>query len=182
MSQEEQQPPSSLPAAIIENHSLEYLDIESLVFDPDNPNTLTNEQMSSLARSFKRFGYLAPIIVDQDNRIADGEHRALVYKQMGLQTIPAYKLSLKDDVERRILRQVMNKLHGEHELTKDTQEIIKILESGKLTDLSELLAQEQKSFQYMIDQFNESQNKVLDALSEQDIETNHKCPQCGYEW
>lgn len=167
----------------IKEYPLQQVDVDSLQFDETNPNQLSNEQITGLRKSMQRFGYLVPIIIDENtNKIADGEHRALIYKQMGYKQIPAYKLNLKDDVERRILRQVMNKLRGEHDLTKDTQEIITILESGQLTDLAQLLAQQEKSLQYMIDQFNESQNKIQEALSEDEIKTEHKCPQCGFEW
>ena len=158
------------------------MDISTLHFDETNPNHLTDQQMTALRKSMEKYGYLAPVIIDQDNNIADGEHRVLVYKQLGRTQIPVYRLNLTNDTDRRILRQVMNKLHGEHELTKDTQEIIKIIEGGQLAVLSELLAQQEKSFQYMVDQFNESQDKVLEALSDEGIETNHKCPKCGYEW
>lgn len=165
----------------IRQHKLETVDISTIKFDESNPNQLNKEQMTGLEKSMNRFGYLTPIIIDQNGKIADGEHRVLVYKQLGITKIPAYRIELKNDVERRILRQVMNKLRGEHELAKDTQEIIKIIEAGQLNDLSMLLAQKAESFQYMMDQYNKNRDEFQDAISK-NIETNNKCPQCGYEW
>ena len=44
--------------------------------------------MKALRLSMERFGYLTPIVVDQNNLIADGEHRALIYKEFGLKKFP----------------------------------------------------------------------------------------------
>ena len=133
--------------AQIINHKLTSIKIDDLKFDPSNPNKLTQEQEAGLRQSMQRWGYLTPVIVDQNNKIADGEHRALLYKSMGLKEIPAYKLNLKSDVDRRMLRQTMNKLRGQHERELDTQELRLIFEDGKLDLLSQLIAQDKDDLQ-----------------------------------
>jgi|SRR5215831_1746304 len=110
-------------SSTIQNYEIEYVNINELKFDPDNPNVLNAKQMHGLTESFKKFGYLSPIIIDQNNLIADGEHRAAIYKQFNIQQIPAYRLTFKDDVERRILRQTMNKLRGQHDYELDLKEL-----------------------------------------------------------
>jgi ParB-like chromosome segregation protein Spo0J len=166
----------------VKEHNLIKVKLSSLKFDDTNPNTLTEKQMDGLRASMKQFGYLTPIVIDQNNKIADGEHRALIYKEFGLTEISAYKLNL-DNIQRKMLRQTMNKLRGEHEINKDTLELLTILEAGKLTDLSVLIAQEQKSMEYLIKKYQEQQESFQDALNEsKDITTNNKCPKCGYEW
>lgn len=97
--------------------------------------------MKALRLSMERFGYLTPIVVDQNNLIADGEHRALIYKEFGLEEIPAYRVTFSDDAERRLLRQTMNKLRGQHDFAMDADEMALIYESSKLPDLSALIAQ-----------------------------------------
>ena len=107
----------------IKVNPLQEIAVDSLVFDPDNPNKMTQQEMQGLKESMQRFGYLTPIIIDQNNKIADGEHRALIYKQMGFSTIPGYQVILNNDLDRRLLRQIMNKLKGRHDPLMDIAEL-----------------------------------------------------------
>lgn len=138
----------------MKEHDLVKLKISDLKFDKSNPNQLTREQMAALRESMQRFGYLTPIVVDQDLNIADGEHRALIYKEFGLDEIPAFKLNLKDDTERRMLRQVMNKLHGEHDKQLDADELVKIFEGNRLEDLSKMIAAQQDDLKRLINRYH----------------------------
>lgn len=106
--------------------------------------------MKGLRLSMERFGYLTPIVVDQNNLIADGEHRALVYKEFGLTEIPAYRVVFSDDTERRLLRQTMNKLRGMHDQQLDADEMALIYESNKLPDLSGLIAQQEATIKELM--------------------------------
>ena len=106
--------------------------------------------MAALRKSMQTFGYLAPIVVDQNNLIADGEHRVLVYKEFGFKTVPAFRVQM-DDVERRLYRQTANKLRGIHDKRLDADELAMIYEKGKLSDLATLIAtQDQKLKEIMI--------------------------------
>lgn len=140
------------PTAINEP-SLIKVKINDLKFDKTNPNQLTREQMAGLRESMQKFGYLTPIIIDQDFNIADGEHRALIYKEFSIDEIPAYQLNLQDDTERRILRQVMNKLHGEHNKQLDADELATIFENNRLEDLSKMIAAQQDDLKRLIQNY-----------------------------
>ena len=129
------------------------LKISDLIFDNTNPNQMTQDQMKGLRKSMQRFGYLTPIIVDKDNKIADGEHRALIYKEFGLKEIPAYRVEFQDDAERRLLRQTMNKLRGQHDFARDADEMALIYEQDKFSDLAELIAQDTKRMKEMMLKF-----------------------------
>lgn len=139
----------------IKQYQIENLKIDDLKFDKTNPNQLNQQQMHALRESMSKFGYLTPVIVDQNNLIADGEHRVLVYKEFGLTEIPGFKLNLETDIDRRMLRQVMNKLRGQHDLPMDALELQMILESGEnnLKDLSELLAQDSNVLKRIIEEY-----------------------------
>lgn len=137
-------------ATPISERQLIHIKIGDLKFDKTNPNKLTDEQMKALNKSMQRFGYLTPIVIDQNNLVADGEHRALVYKQHGLKEIPAFKVNLKTDAERRMLRQVMNKLRGEHDRELDANELVTIFQAGKLDDLTQLIAQDKEDLQRLM--------------------------------
>lgn len=129
----------------IQLHEIQMVPIEKIKRDPTNPNRMTKEQMGALDESTTRFGDLVPIVLDQNYVIADGEHRLDVFERRGLKEIPAYVISLSD-VERRILRQVMNKLRGTHDPDKDVQELRVLYDSGKIDELASLLAKEKDDF------------------------------------
>lgn len=130
------------------------LKISDLIIDDTNPNKMTLDQMKGLRESMKRFGYLTPIIVDQDNKIADGEHRVLIYKEFGINEIPAYRVEFQDDVERRLLRQAMNKLRGEHDPIMDAEEIQILRAANLLPDLAELIAQDENILKRIIEEYH----------------------------
>jgi DNA modification methylase len=135
---------------LILEHELSQVKIEDVQLDPSNPNRLNQEQISGLRKAMERFGYLAPIIIDQNNLVADGEHRLKVYKEFGHTQIPAYRVTFSDDTERRLLRQTMNKLRGQHDFAMDAEEMALIYESNKLPDLSALIAQDQATLKSLM--------------------------------
>lgn len=156
------------PETIIEP-TAEKIKISELVFDQTNPNKMTPKQMQGLRESMKRFGYLTPIVIDQNNKIADGEHRALVYRENKIEEIPAFRVQLNSDVDRRMLRQVMNKLHGEHEKQLDADELAIIFKEDKLDELSKLVAQDKEDFQRLILRYHPGLDFVT-AENEADVD------------
>jgi len=143
-----------LTAQGVEEPAIQKIAIAELVYDKTNPNRMTKEQMQGLQESMKRFGYLTPVIIDQNNKIADGEHRVEVYKQFGLTEIPAYKVNFKDDIERRMLRQTMNKLHGIHDKPLDANELVIIFQNDRLDDLAKIIAQDKEDMQRLMSRYH----------------------------
>lgn len=138
----------------IKEHPITKLKISELVFDPSNPNVMTPKQMHGLRASMQKFGYLTPVVIDQNNRVADGEHRALVYREFGYTEIPVIKMHLETDADRRQLRQVLNKLHGTHDKEKDSDELLQIYESEKLDELAILIAQPKDQLLQILQQYH----------------------------
>jgi DNA modification methylase len=90
-------------------------------------------------------------VTDTDGLIADGEHRWRAAQEIGLSEVPVRQFDI-DDAERRLWRQELNKIHGEHDTKRDALEYDYLLDNGKsdevhaLTDaadedLDELLAE-----------------------------------------
>ena len=90
--------------------------ITSIKFDKTNPNQLTKEQIDGLSQGMKKFGYLAPVILNEDMEVLDGEHRVKVYEKLGEKKIPAYVINVSK-LDGKMLRQIMNNLRGEHDKT-----------------------------------------------------------------
>jgi len=118
---------------------LQNIIVNDIKFDETNPNVLTPEQMVALKDTIKKFGFLAPVILNKKLEVIDGEHRVTVYKDLKKETIPAYVIDV-DTIDKKILRQLMNKLRGEHDPLKDMEEFKMINDAGRLNDFTNLLA------------------------------------------
>jgi hypothetical protein len=118
---------------------IEMLSPDELKLDPENPNLMTERQHQALAKSIERFGFVVPVITNEELVIADGEQRWTVSKTLGMREIPVIRLPIKE-VDKRLIRQVLNKLRGEHDIMKDAMEFQKLVLSGAKEDLITLLA------------------------------------------
>lgn len=125
---------------------LESVELNLLKFDKDNPNVMTETQREALRNSFETYGNLQPIIIDQDNNIVDGAHRAEIYIEMGQKTISAIRIHLDSDADRRIIRQTMNKLRGTHDPQKDAEEFLAILKANQERKLFDISAIKENDF------------------------------------
>jgi DNA methylase/ParB/Sulfiredoxin domain len=154
----------------VEEYPITKVAIDKLQFDSTNPNKPTKEQIAAIKKSFQRFGYLVPIVVNESYQIGDGEHRALIYKELGIKEIPAYIVAkINDDIERRLLRQTMNKLHGLHENIMDANELVLIFQNDRLPDLMELIAKNHAELSEQIMKHSTTANKeLLDLLLGED--------------
>ena len=93
----------------------ELVDLQKLRVDGENPNKMSARQFKALKKSVQRWGFIVPIITNKDYLVADGEHRLRAAKDLGMKQVSVVRLPV-DDVDRRLLRQVMNKIRGEHDL------------------------------------------------------------------
>ncbi|HEX7178355.1 MAG TPA: ParB N-terminal domain-containing protein [Nitrososphaeraceae archaeon] len=143
----------------VQEYQLTKVKIADLKFDDSNPNKMTKEQEQALTKAIQRFGYLVPIVINEDHKIGDGEHRAKLYKDLGYEEIPAFIVpKINNDVERRMLRQTMNKLNGQHDLKLDSDELAIIFDDNKLSELSELLAQPVESLSTIMNLFQDKES------------------------
>jgi ParB-like chromosome segregation protein Spo0J len=113
--------------------------LEDLRFDGCNPNRLSREGVERLKASIRRWGDIVPIVTNKDLLVADGEQRAVAMKELGMTECSVIRLPV-EDVDRRLLRQVLNKLRGEHLKELDAEEFKLIIEAGAEEDLKSLLA------------------------------------------
>jgi hypothetical protein len=113
-------------------------DIRLLTGDENNPNRTTVKQQEQIWKSLQKYGWAYPIITNKDGTYADGEQRAEICKQHGEFFAPVLRLPVSD-VDRRMLRQILNKLKGKHSKELDEAEYIRILQQGEKEDLKALL-------------------------------------------
>ena len=142
---------------------LQNITVNDIKFDETNPNVLTPEQMVALKDTIKKFGFLSPVILNKKLEVIDGEHRVTVYKDLKRQTIPAYVIDV-DTIDKKILRQLMNKLRGEHDPLKDKEEFKMINDAGRLNDFTNLLALNIADFDKVINPTPNNENRESEKV------------------
>jgi hypothetical protein len=114
-------------------------DIRLLSADQQNPNRTTVKQQEQIWKSLQKYGWAYPIITSKDGVYADGEQRAEVCLHHNEFYAPVLRLPV-NDVDRRMLRQILNKLKGKHNKELDAAEYMRIIEQGEKDCLKVLLA------------------------------------------
>jgi len=167
-------------------HNEQDIDINLVKLDETspNPNKMTNIQMQGLKESLIQFGFVEPIIIDQDGVLADGEHRYLACKSLGYGSIKAIRLQLTE-TERRLLRQAKNKLKGKHDIQKDVDDLQALISESDLDLVASLTGQTSESLEDFINQMTKNDDIIVDVVEhERGLPTKDKlfdikCPQCG---
>jgi hypothetical protein len=154
------------PKVIVRN--IEEIPVELVTPDPNNPNRMSDEQMAGLRESFKEFGFLHPIVVDKNYMLCDGYHRLQIYKEFGKATIPAYVFDFRDEQSRMMLRQVMNKLKGKHDLELDAIELQKLIEYDK-DKLSTFIQFREQNLQELRELIESNKTYSGEELQKQDL-------------
>jgi hypothetical protein len=113
-------------------------DIRLLKSDENNPNRMSIKQHDEVWKSLQKYGWTYPIIVNKEGVYCDGEQRAEVCRLHGEFFVPVLRLPVSD-VDRRMLRQILNKLKGKHNRELDGAEYIRIIEQGEKEPLRALL-------------------------------------------
>ena len=135
----------------IQEHEIQQIPTNKIKTDGENPNILTHDQLEAMRYSMEKYGYLAPIITDQNYIVADGEHRLQIYKEHKKETIPCYVIQC-NPAERKLLRQTMNKLRGTHDPILDAHEYKRIIEhdATMIGELTNLLAKDENEIQKIL--------------------------------
>jgi ParB-like chromosome segregation protein Spo0J len=114
-------------------------DIRLLSADQQNPNRTSIDQQEQIWRSLQKYGWAYPIVTNKDGMYVDGETRGQICLQHGEFFAPVLRLPVTD-VDRRMLRQILNKLRGKHNKELDAAEYMRIIEQGEKDNLKALLA------------------------------------------
>ena len=133
-------------------------DLTGLTFDGDNPNIMTPTQKETIWKSLEEFGWIYPIVVDENGLLGDGQQRVEVALEHGETHGPVLRIRELDDTKRRILRQVLNKLKGQHDEVLDAQEFIRIIDGGGEDRLRDMFKWDE-GFGDILDGLNENQDE-----------------------
>lgn len=143
-------------------------DLRLLQRDGPNPNKMTEKQKASTWKSLCDFGWIYPIVTNKDGMLTDGEQRVDVCLEHSEFFGPVLRLPV-EDVDRRILRQVLNKLKGTHDKLLDAQEFKRIREAGGKEELQGVLGITDETldrYDKLLDEAENEQGPILDSSFE----------------
>lgn len=139
-----------------------------------NPNKMPQRLFEKLERGIseviKKVGSIPPIVVrpmpgEPDiYQIIDGWHRWKVAKNLGYTDIDAFVVDV-DDQTAKILTANLNYLRGEKEPTKYAELLADLIESSSITDIAELIPEDQEDIRDFIITYGEGDSirKLLEA-------------------
>ncbi len=143
-------------------------DLRLLQRDGQNPNKMSEKQKASTWKSLCDFGWIYPIVTNKEGMLTDGEQRVDVCLAHSEFFGPVLRLPV-EDVDRRILRQVLNKLKGTHDKLLDAQEFKRIREAGGKEELQGVLGITDETldrYDKLLDDAENEQGALLDSSFE----------------
>lgn len=128
--------------------------LSKIRFDEKNPNVLSNEKNNALHHTVEKYGFAVdPWLNDMNDGyylVIDGEHRIKLLIEKGIKSVRC-KIFKVSYVDVQMLRQVANKLRGEHDKTKDADEFKSIFENENLEEFAKLLGEPIETFQDILE-------------------------------
>jgi DNA modification methylase len=92
--------------------TVEQIPIDQLRPDPANPRRISDEELDSLERSIRSFGFVSPILARREDRTVIGGHqRLLAARRLGLKAVPVTYLDISVE-QARLLNLALNKISG----------------------------------------------------------------------
>ena len=136
------------------------IDIEKLRPYKNNPRKHSESQIEQIANSINEFGFVNPIIADENNMILAGHGRFLAANKLLLTEVPVVQITHLDEKQKKALVIADNKIAMNSDWNEDLlwQQIQELSKDG--FDLS-LLAFNDMEIMPMIDS-----NTVIDPLKE----------------
>lgn len=89
---------------------VEYVPINQLKPYAGNPRIHSRQQIRQITRSLTKFGFITPVLVDEDYQIIAGHGRLLAAKELGLNVAPCICINHLSEVEKRAYLLADNKL------------------------------------------------------------------------
>jgi len=87
-----------------------YADVAGLRPDPGNARIHPKRQIDQLVASIRSFGFVNPILIDEDGGVIAGHGRLIAAKKVALGSVPTITVRGLSDLEKRALRLADNKL------------------------------------------------------------------------
>ena len=147
-------------------------------FDENNPNVMSKEKHQAFDSVIRKYGFAKdPWLNEQEDGtylVIDGEQGIRQMQYHNVQKFQA-KIFHVTYTQVRMLRQIANKLHGEHDKSKDAYEFKSIFDNKKLEEFAKMLGEPIESFQDILrKKFDISFTKEEQEIPEPPIEPKSK--------
>ena len=150
---------------------VEYVDISTIKPYKGNAKEHPKEQIEQIKKSMQEFGNIDPIGI-WHNEIVEGHGRYLALKELGEKTIPIIRLDDLTDEQRRAYTLVHNQLTMNSGFDLDTLKV-------ELDNIGEI---DMSEFGLSLNIGDDEEAPGGFKEFDENIETKHKCPRCGYEY
>jgi hypothetical protein len=81
--------------------AIEIVPVDALKPSPTNPRTHPKRQLRAIKKGIKEFGFTAPILIDETNRILAGHGRLEAAKLLGMAVVPCVRFSHMTEAQKR---------------------------------------------------------------------------------
>jgi len=120
--------------------NIEDIPIKTLKHFKGNPREMNDDEMSKLISNLHKFGFVDPLVIDEDNVVLGGNQRLKAATKMGLDTAPCFRITGLNINEKRALVISLNKISGRW-IEEDLEALIKLInesnpELGAFTGLT----------------------------------------------
>lgn len=89
---------------------IRYISLADLKPWPGAARVHSKMQIRQIAESIRRFGFINPIVIDEDQQILAGHGRVEAARAMGLEEVPAIRIDTMSEAEKRTYAIADNKL------------------------------------------------------------------------
>lgn len=165
---------------------IETLPLDRLIPYARNSRTHSDAQVAQVAASIREFGFTNPVLIDGENGIIAGHGRVLAARKLGLDKVPCIRLGHLSETQKRAYVIADNKLA----LNSGWDEEMLALELAELREVDfdiNIAGFDGDAIERLLNPPEPEIRDDLDAPSDfpeadENIETEHRCPKCGYEW
>jgi len=153
--------------------------VDAIIPYTNNPKEHPDEQVQKIASSIKNYGWDQPIVVDGENEIIKGHGRLQAAQLLGLEEVPVITRTDLSDAEKRASRIADNKTA---ESAWDDELLSVEIETVEDEFTAEQLGFEETELDELLTPPDMEIPDGFDEVNDEEIETEHECPECGYEW
>lgn len=169
-------------------HEYRMVPIDELKEHPQNPRIHPNSAVDKITKSIEHFGFTSPILASKDGYILAGHARKKASIKAGAKEVPVIFLPLEGEDALAYLitdNRIQEETEWDMPVLKD---LLQEIDTGafdlELTgfDMPEI---ENLMTQFHVEEFDDTETEESPEDFEEydeDIETEHRCPKCGYEW
>lgn len=161
--------------------NIEMMSAEKLIPYERNPRR-NEEAVSKVMGSLKEYGFRQPIVVDENNIIIVGHTRLKAAQRLGIKEVPVHVAEGLTEQQKKAYRIADNRI-AEEAVWDDELLRLEIEELHNEKYDLEGLGFDPHEIENLLYK-NQIEEKIPPDFTEydEDIETNHTCPRCGYEW